>query len=100
MNTLVGLNTLNAIGNAMDKVNKALSNDFGIIGNWFHENVMVVYAKKYHYMYFGMMTCSQTDDFILNGITLLNSCEEKVLGVRMSIFKPHTKKRKSEYHFR
>lgn len=28
-----GLNTLNATSNAMDKVKKALSNDFGIIGN-------------------------------------------------------------------
>ena len=28
-----GVNTLNATSNAMDKVKKALSNDFGIIGN-------------------------------------------------------------------
>ena len=58
-----------AIGNLMDKVKKAPGNNFRIIGNWFHENVMVLNAKNYHYMYFG--NGSQNDDFIFNGITLL-----------------------------
>ena len=31
---------------------KALSNDFRIIGNWFHEDMMVSNSKKYHYMCF------------------------------------------------
>ena len=58
---------------------KPLSNDFRIIQNWFHENLMVLNAKKCHYMCFG--TSSENDDFILDGIKLPNSCEEKILGV-------------------
>ena len=40
---------------------------------------MVVNAKKCYYMCFG--TSSENDDFILDGIKLPNSCEEKILGV-------------------
>ena len=60
-----------AIGNLMDKVKKAPGNNFRIIGNWFHENVMVLNAKNYHYMYFG--NGSQNDDFIFNGIKSLDT---------------------------
>ena len=60
-------------------VKKALSNDFRIIQNWFYENLMVLNAKKCHYMCFE--TSTENDGFILNGIKLPNSCEEKILGV-------------------
>ena len=72
-------NTLYSIGNTIEGVKKALSNDFRIIQNWFHENLMVLNAKKCHYMCFG--TSSENDDFIFDGIKLPNSCEEKILGV-------------------
>ena len=39
-------NTLYSIGNTIEGVKKALSNDFRIIQNWFHENLMVLNAKK------------------------------------------------------
>ena len=67
-----------SIYNTMESVKKALSNDFRIIQNWFHENFMVLNAKKCHYICFE--TSSENDDFILNGIKLLNSCKEKILG--------------------
>ena len=68
-----------SIGNTIEGVKKALSNDFRIIQNWFHENLMVLNAKKCHYMCFG--TSSENDEFTLDGIKLPNSCEEKILGV-------------------
>ena len=40
---------------------------------------MVLNAKKCHYIYFGIL--SENDDFTFDGIKLLNSCEEKILGV-------------------
>ena len=64
------VNTLYSIDNTII-VKKALSNDFRIIGNWFHENVIVLNAKKCHYMYFGIS--SENDDFIFDGINLPNS---------------------------
>ena len=72
-------NTLYSIGNTIQGVKKALSNDFRIIQNWFHENLMVLNAKKCHCICFG--TSGENDDFILDGIKLANSCEEKTLGV-------------------
>ena len=72
-------NTLYSIGNTIEGVKKALSNDFRIIQNWFHENLMVLNAKKCHYMCFG--TSSENDDFILDGIKLPKSCKEKILDV-------------------
>ena len=39
-------NTLYSIGNTIEGIKKALSNDFRIIQNWFHENLMVLNAKK------------------------------------------------------
>ena len=57
-------NILNSTGNTTRNVKKALSNDFGIIGDWFHENLMVLNAKKCHYMYFG--TSNKNDDFIFD----------------------------------
>ena len=42
-------NTLYSIGNTIEGVKKALSNDFRIIQNWFHENLMVLNAKKCHH---------------------------------------------------
>ena len=68
-----------SIGSTIEIVKKALSNDFRIIQNWFHKNLMVLNAKKCHYMCFG--TSSENDDFILDGIKLPNSCEEKILSV-------------------
>ena len=68
-----------SIGNTTEGVKKALSNDFIIIQNWFHENLMVLNAKKCHHMCF--RTISENDDFIHDEIKLTNSCEEKILGV-------------------
>ena len=72
-------NTLHSSGNTIEGVMKALSNDFRIIRNWFHENLMVLNAKKCHYKFLG--TSSANDDFIPDEIKLPNSCEEKILGV-------------------
>ena len=66
--------TLYSIGNTIESVKKALSNDFRIIENWFHENVVVLNAKK----------CgigSENDDYTYDIMKLPNSCEEKILGV-------------------
>ena len=71
-------NALYSIGNTIESVKKALSKDFRVIQNWFHEN-LILNAKKYHYMCFGIG--SENDDFIFNGIKLPNSCEEKILDV-------------------
>ena len=49
-------NTLYSIGNTTEGVKKALSNDFRIIQNWFHENLMVLNARKCHYMCLGTST--------------------------------------------
>ena len=40
--------TLFSIRNARENIEKALRNDFRIIGNWFHKNLMVLNAKKCH----------------------------------------------------
>ena len=45
---------------------EGLSNDFRIIGNWFHENLMVLKAEKCHYICFG--TGSENDDSIYDSI--------------------------------
>ena len=77
-------NTLHSIG-----ITKAPSNNFRIIQNWFHENLMVLNARKCHYMCFGT---SSENDFTLDGIKLTNSCEEKILGVIVNNelkFDPH-----------
>ena len=71
--------TLHSIGNTIESVQKALSSNFKIIQNWFHKNLMVLNARKCHYMRFGIG--SEIDDFVFNGIKLPNSCEEKILGV-------------------
>ena len=71
-------NTLYSIGNTIESVKKALSSNFRIIQNWFHENLMVLNAKKCHYMCFGIG--SENDSFVLDGIKLPNSCQEKILG--------------------
>ena len=60
------------------------------IGNWFHENLMVLNEKKCHYMCFGIG--SENDDFIFDGIKSQNSCEEKILYVTIDDelkFHPH-----------
>ena len=72
-------NILHSVGNIIESVKKALSNDVRIIQNWFHENLMVRHAKKCHYMCFGIG--SKNDDFIFDGTKLPNNCEEKRLGV-------------------
>ena len=58
--------TLYSIGTTIESVKKARNNDFRIIENWFHENLMILNAKKCHYMCFG--TGSENDDFIFDGI--------------------------------
>ena len=72
-------NTLYSIGNTIENVKKAPSNDFRIIQNCFQENLLFLNAKKCHYMYFGIG--SENDVFIFNGIKLPSSYEEKILGV-------------------
>ena len=71
-------NTLYSIGNTIESIKKALSNNFRIIQNWF----MQTYGSKCREMsllVFG--TRSENDDFILDGIKLSNSCKEKILGL-------------------
>ena len=65
-------NTFCSICNTTESVTKALSNGFRIIENWFHQNLMVLNAKKCHYMCFGIST--ENDDFIFDRIKLPNSC--------------------------
>ena len=43
--------TLHSIGDKLESVKKSLTNDFGITENCFHENLMVLNAKKCHYIY-------------------------------------------------
>ena len=91
--------TLHSIGNTTESVKKALSNDFRIIQNWFHENVMVLNTRKYHYMCFGIG--SKNDDFIFDGIKLPNSSEEKILGVIIDNelnFDPHIRSMYKKQH--
>ena len=71
--------TLYSIANTIENVKKALSSDFRITGNWFNKNLMVLNAKKCHYICFGIG--SENDDFIFDEIKLLNICAEKILGV-------------------
>ena len=47
-------NTLYSIGSTIESVKKAISNDFRIIENWFHENLIVLNAKKCYYTCFGI----------------------------------------------
>ena len=79
LNNYADYNTLYSIGNTIESVKKALSNDFRIIENWFHENLVVLNAKKCHYMCFGIG--SENDGLIFDRIKLPNICEEKILGV-------------------
>ena len=83
-------NTLHSIGNRIKSVKKALTNDFRIIQNSFHENLMVLNAKKCHYMCFGI--CSENNEFVFHGIKLPNICEKKILGLIINNdlkFNPH-----------
>ena len=61
----------NTLYSIIESVEKALSNDFRIIEDWFLENVMVLNVKKCYYMCFRIG--SEKDDFIFDGIKLLNS---------------------------
>ena len=63
----------------MTKKWKRAFNDFRIIQNWFHKNLIVLNAKKCHYMRFGIG--SENDNFIFDWIKLTKSCEEKILDV-------------------
>ena len=72
-------NTLRLVGNTIESVKNALSNDFRVIQNWFHENLKVLNANKCHYTCSGIG--SENDDFIFDGIKFPNSSEEKILGV-------------------
>ena len=71
----VGVNDLDAISTAMYKDKKAPSNDFRIIENWFHKNVMILNAKN---------TIPCISETTVKMMTLYsmeklpNSCEEKV----------------------
>ena len=55
-----------ADNNTLYSIAKALSNDFRIKKNWFYEILMVLNARKRHYMCFGIG--SENDDFIFDGI--------------------------------
>ena len=72
-------NTLYSIDNTIESVKKAISNDFRIIENWFHENLIVLNAKKCYYTCFGIG--NENDDFIFDGTKLSNSCEKKIIDV-------------------
>ena len=72
-------NTLYSIGNGtIERVKKALSNNFRLIENWFHESIMVLNAKKCHYMCFRIG--SENNDFIFDGVKLPNSCEAQIMS--------------------
>ena len=43
--------TLHSTGDKIESVKKSLTNDFGITENCFHEHLMVLNAKKCHYIY-------------------------------------------------
>ena len=68
-----------SIDNIIESLKKALSNNFRVTKNWFHEKLMVLNAKKCHWMCLGI--ASENDDFIFDGKKLSNSCKEKILGV-------------------
>ena len=57
-----------SIGNTIENIKKAVSNDFRIIENWFHKNLMDLNAKNCHEMCFRIG--SENDDFIFDGIKL------------------------------
>ena len=61
-------NTLYSTGNTIESVKKALRKDFRIIQNWFHEILIILNAKKRHYICFGIG--SENNDFIFDGIKL------------------------------
>ena len=56
-------------------VQLAHRNDFRTIGNWFNKSLMVLNAKKCHYVYLG--NGSQSDDLLFNEIKLPNNCEKE-----------------------
>ena len=72
-------NTLYSIGNAIESLKKALTNNFRIIRNWFHKSLMALNQKKCHYICFGIG--SENDDFIFGGKKLPKGCKEKILGI-------------------
>ena len=81
-------NTLYSIGNT--SVKKAISSDFRIIKNWFHEKLMVLNVRKCYYMCSGIG--SENDEFLFDEIKLPNSFHEKILGVIIDNelkFNPH-----------
>ena len=59
--------------------NLRLSNDFRIIQDWLHKNLMVLNGKKCHYMC--VTIGSENDDFIFDGIKLPNNSEQKIFCV-------------------
>ena len=61
-------NTLYSTGNTIESVKKALRKDFRIIQNWFHEILIILNAKKRHYICLGIG--SENNDFIFDGIKL------------------------------
>ena len=72
-------NTLYSIGNTIEGVKKVLSNDFKIIPSWIHKNLMVLNAKKCHYLCFE--ASSENDDFILDVLyTLVTSASFNSIG--------------------
>ena len=72
-------NILYSIGNIIESHKKTLSNNFKVTENCFHETLMVLNAKKCHWMCSGIV--SENDDIIFDGRKLSNSCKEKILGV-------------------
>ena len=81
-----------SIDNTIGSLKKALSNNFRVIENWFHEKLMVLNAKKCHGMCLEIV--SENDDFIFDGIELSNSCKGKILDVIIDNdlkFDPHVR---------
>ena len=81
-----------SIDNTIGSLKKALSNNFRVIENWFHEKLMVLNAKKCHGMC--LENVSENDDFIFDGIELSNSCKGKILDVIIDNdlkFDPHVR---------
>ena len=67
------------ISNTIESIKAALSSDFRIIENCFHENLIVLNAKKCYYTCFGIG--NEDDDFVFDGTKLPSSCEKKIIGI-------------------
>ena len=72
-------NTLYSIGKSLNMVKESLKTNFLIIQKWFYKNHMVLNPGKCHYLLLGNKSNSNTIN--LNGMKLVSSSFEKLLGI-------------------